>query len=548
MGRPSPVTAPTTVALSVGAAMGITLHLANTCTSTPSTSVLLATGTSSTTFYARGTTPVNAMLTASAGGLGSAVQSLTFVDGPDTLVFTNAPPSPLRAGFCFALSYQTRRAGAALAVASNTPVTFAATPTGSVRYYADAACNSTTTVQTLTAGTTTDTVFVRVLTGSAPVTIQAQAGLMTPATLTTTALPMVRRGSCSFAGPSWTLIDGGVDAGLIDGGPVPDLFAFCSLSPQPVSRDATMMIFQSTTSGAYQDGMARCRLPSGGDLTCSRRNGGASATVWWQIVEIPTGLRVVHTGNSGCPAALTLPAAVDPAKTFLLRSISNTSNSYDDEDAPVVTLAGPTSVTLSKPGCEGIELQAVEWTGVSVTRGALDGGMDAGIALASVMLTPGAPPQRTTLLTQSGTDINGAMRTCSMMARGFMPGPSEVRFSRGLGDAGCATEVADFIAYERLDFGSLATVQERTLTFLPGQTTQSPVITSVDTTRTFVFASNQAAMGQGMGETNMPVTSLPGEAAFSLELPATPTATTLTVRRALAASTAVVTIYIVQVE
>lgn len=528
--------------------MGVTLHTANTCTSTPSTSVIIGAGSSSTTIYARGTAPVNAMLTASAGGLTSAVQALTFVDGPDTLVFTNAPPSPLRAGFCFALSYQARRAGAALAVASNTPVTFAVTPTGSVRYYADAACNSTTTVQTLTAGTTTDTVFVRVLTGSAPVTIQAQAGLMTPATVTTTALPMVRRGNCAFNSQAWTLIDGGVDAGLIDGGPVADTFAFCGLNPQPISRDATMMIFQATSSGAYQDAMVRCRLPSGGDLTCSRRAGASSATVHWQIVEIPSGLRVVHTGSSSCPASVTLPATVDPAKTFLLRSISNTSNSYDDEDAPVVTLTGPTSVTLSTPGCEGIELQAVEWTGVSVTRGALDGGMGAGVALGSVMLTPGAPPQRTALLAQSGANINAMLPTCSMMARGFMPGPSEVRFSRALGDGGCATAGAAFIAHERLDFGSLATVQERTLTFLPGQTTQSPVITSVDTTRTFVFASNQSAMGQGMGETNMPVTSLPGEAAFSLELPATPTATTLTVRRALAASTAVVTLYIVQVE
>ncbi len=549
MGRPSPVTAPTNVALSVGAALGITLHVANTCTSTPSTSVLIGTGTSSTTFYARGTTPVNAMLTASAsvGGMASAVQSLTFLDGPDTLVFTSPAPAALRAGFCFPLSYQTRRAGAALAVASNTTVNFLSTPSGSVRFYSDATCSSPTTAQVLTAGTTTDSVFVRVLTGSAPVTIQAQAALLAQAALTVTALPMVRRGNCSFNSQAWTLIDGGSGT-LVDGGPVPDTFAFCGLNPQPTSRDATMMFFQATSSGAYQDAMVRCRLPSGGDLTCSRRTGASSASVHWQIVEIPSGLRVVHTGSSSCPASLTLPAAVDPAKTFLLRSTSNTSNSYDDEDAPVFTLTGATSVTLSKPGCEGIELQAVEWTGVTVNRGALDGGMDAGTAIASVMVVPGAPPQRTALLTQSGTNINAMIPTCGMMARGFMAGPSEVNFSRALGDGGCADFVADFIAHERIDFGSLATVQERTLTFLPGQTTLSPIITSVDTTRTFVFASNQSAMGQGMGETNSPITSLPGEAAFILELPSTPTATTLTVRRTRSTSTAVVTLYIVQVE
>lgn len=547
LGRPSPVSLPTTILLSAGGAMGVTLHGSNMCTSTPTTTAIIAPGSSSTTFYARGTTATNAMLTASANGLTSAVQALTFVDGPDSLVFTTTPPSPLRAGACFALSYQTRKGGVAMPVTSNVTVNFASNPTGSVRLYSDAACSAPTAGQVLISGSSTDTVFVRVLTGSAPVTLLAQAALLTPATLVATALPMVRRGTCSFDPQAWTLIDGGVDAGLIDGGPVTDLFASCPLSPNPISREATMMLFQATSAGAYQDGLVRCRLPVGGGLTCARRAGVASANVQWQVVEIPSGMRVVHVTNSACPAALTLPNVVDPARTFLLRSVSNTSLSYDDEDSPVVSLTGPTTVTLSTPGCEGIELQAVEWEGVTVARGSLDGGMDAGSALGSLLgLTP-ASLQRA-VLAQSGTAVDGTMRTCSMMARSFTPGPSEVRFSRGLGDGGCATEVADFIASERLDFGSLATVQERTLTFLPGQTTQSPTITSVDTTRTFVFASNQSAMGQGMGETDSPVTSIPAEAAFTLELPATPTATTMTVRRARSSSTAVVTIYIVQVE
>ena len=547
MGRPSPVTSPTTITLSVGAAMGVTFHSLSTCNSTPTSSVTLAAGSSATTFFARSSTPANVMLTASASGLTSAVQALTFVDGPDTLVFTNTPPSPLRAGACFALSYQSRKLGAAMPVASNLTVSFVSTPSGAVRFYSDAACTATTTGQVLTAGTSTDSVFVRVLTGSAPVTLQAQGALLTPATLMAMALPMVRRGSCSFEPQAWTLVNGGVDAGLVDGGPVPDLFMGCDLTPSPISRDATMLLFQATSAGAYQDALVRCRLSATGSLTCSRRAGVTSAAVHWQVVEIPSGLRVVHMGNNACPTALTLPTAVDPTKTFLLRSISNTSFSYDDEDAPVVTLTGPTTVALSAAGCEGIELQAVEWDGVSVARGALDGGMDAGTALGSLLGVTPASLQRA-VLSQAGTAANGTMRTCSMLARAFLPGPSEVRFSRALGDAGCATEVATFMGHERLDFGTRATVQERTLTFQPGQTTQSPTITSVDTTRTFVFASSQSAMGQGMGETNSPVTSVPGEAAFSLELPATPTATTFTARRALSTSTAVVTVYIVQVE
>jgi hypothetical protein len=309
-----------------------------------------------------------------------------------------------------------------------------------------------------------------------------------------------------------------------------------------------MLIFQALSAGPYQDGMIRCRLPSTGGPTCVRRSGSTSASVHWQVVEIPSGMRVVHTTSvSPCPANVTLLTPVDPAKTFLLRSTASTTFPSDGGDAPVCTLTGPTGVKLSRSGCGSLDLQAVEWTGVSVIRGSLDGGLDAGIALGSLTGLPPASPSRA-VMAQSGMDINGPTRTCSMMARSFMPGPSEVQFSRGLGDGGCATEAADFIAYERLDFGSLASVQELHLTFLPGETMQVPVISSVDTTRTFVFASNQSAMGQGMGETNTPEPSLPAEAAFSLELPKTPTATTLTVKRARSSSTAVVTVYIVQVE
>jgi len=75
---------------------------------------------------------VSAMLTASAAGLTSAVQALTFVDGPDALAFNNTPPAPLRAGFCFALGYQTRKAGVAMPVTSNATVSFLSTPNGSV--------------------------------------------------------------------------------------------------------------------------------------------------------------------------------------------------------------------------------------------------------------------------------------------------------------------------------------------------------------------------------------------------------------------------------
>jgi len=483
------------------------------------------------------------MVSVSSTGLTGATQAVTFVNGPDSLVFINPPPSQLRAGVCFPMSYQARRGGMAMAVGSNANVSFSSTPISGARFYSDAACTTATAAQVLGAGTTTDTVFVRVLAGGMG-TLQAQVNFMTPATAMVDALPMVRRGTCTFDPQEWTLIDGGPDAGLIDGGPVPQLTRTCGLTPAPIARDATMLFFQGISAGPYADAMVRCRLPSSGGVACSRRSGVARATVHWQVVEVPTGLRVVQASSTSCATTITLGTTVDPAKTFLLKAVANSSGQYDDEDAPVFTLTSPTTVSASIGGCQGYDLQAIEWDGVSVARGTLDGGLLAGVAQTTLLgLTP-ASLQRATL-TQTGTSSNAALNTCSLLARASMPGPSELRFSRALGDAGCAVDVAQSVAWERIDFGPRATVQERTLTFAAGQAQLTSTITAVDPTRTFVVSSGQSANGQGTGETDEPVASRPGQAAFTLELT---DATTVTAQRAVSSAAAAITFYVVQVE
>jgi hypothetical protein len=114
-----------------------------------------------------------------------------------------------------------------------------------------------------------------------------------------------------------------------------------------------------------------------------------------------------------------------------------------------------------------------------------------------------------------------------------------------MGDAGCAVAPLPLVTWERLDFGSRATVQERTLTLGPGVTLAETTILAIDPNRTFVFSSNQSTMGQGMGETDYQPMSKPAEAAFGFEFP---TPTTLRVVRGRAGGSARVTVYVVQVE
>lgn len=525
-----------------------TLHTASNCTSTPITSVTIPTGSSSFTVVARGSTAGMFMLVASATGLTSATQALTMTDGPDTIVFTNTPPSPLRAGQCFALTYQTRKALVPTPVGATTTITFGTTPNGAARYYSDPSCTAPSTSQLLASGASTDTIFVRVLTGGAPVVLQASGALFTPATVTVNATPMVRRGACVLGPQVVTALDGGLpDGGSIDAGfmVTQTLSATCPITPALTSAGATMLFTQSSTANTFSDAEVRCRI-NASNVSCARRAGVTAATVQWQAVEIVNGLRVVAVGSPSCGSPITLPSGgVDPTKSFLLKTMSNDTQLYDDEDATVFSLTSPTTVTLSNTACAGYELQAVEWQGLTVTRGAFDGGFGPNVTeLVSSGLAP-ATLQRA-LLTQATTVVNGDINTCAMLARGTpLNSPSEVRMTRAYLDAGCAAAPLAVAEFERLDFGTLATVQERTLSFTPGQLSAAAMLTTVDLSRTFVFSSAQSSLGQGMGESNVPDGGAPLEAAFTFDFSG---ATSITARRTNGAGAATVTFYVVQVE
>ncbi|MDX2013580.1 MAG: hypothetical protein SFW67_25530 [Myxococcaceae bacterium] len=519
---------------------GVSFYAGGGCTGQPISTVNLTAAAPTALLSARGIAMGNYTMTASSPPLTPASQLLQMAQGPDTLVFTNSPPANLRGAQCFPLTYQTRLGAMVQAPPSNTTVSFSST--AAVRFYADPSCTVTLSSQTLAGGQSIDTVYVRVLAPTGTITASAP---FDSDSLPFTASPIVRRGQCVF--PPQVAIDGGFDpdGGAIDGGFSQTTSITCSLGGTVV-LGSTMLLVQQTGAqpGDHNDVMARCRLSSPTQVSCTRRQGAHGLDVRWQTVELGEGLRVQALASSSCPTSIALPQPVDAGSAFVLRTLNtNVGGYYDDEDATPFVLAGSSTVLAPPPMCGGYDLQVVEWGGTTVTRGALDAGLAGGVVSTTVMPLSPAGMNKAVLLQAAGTGQNDS--TCAPLARATLPGPSELGLFRAMGDAGCAIAPLPLVTWERIDFGARATVQERTLTFGPNVFQSETTIIAVDAARTFVFSSNQSAMGQGLGETDALALSKPAEAAFWFDLP---TPTLLRATRARATANARVTVYVVQVE
>ncbi|MDP3231173.1 MAG: hypothetical protein Q8N26_00255 [Myxococcales bacterium] len=546
MGQMVPITTSISVALGVmQATSGISFFSSATCSTAAISSVVLTTAAPTQTVFIRGTTAGTFTLTASAMGLMAATQSTTVTLGPDTLAFTNTPPAGLRGGECFPLTYQSRRGAMPLAVTVNTTITFG--PASGAKFYADPTCSTQLASQVLASGASLDTVFVRVLV-STTLSLTATAPFDGDA-ITVTALPIVRRGTCFFR--SQTALDGGFDpdGGAIDAGFSVQLTQTCAVSPPVGNLAQAMLLVQELGSqpGEHNDVMARCRLSNQSTITCVRRQGAHGLEVRWQVVELSAGLRVQAVTSGSCATSVPIPQAVDPAKSFVLRTLGTTTGGfYDDEDGTPFFLANATTVSApAQNSCGGFDLQVVEWDGLSVTRGTLDGGLAAGVVSQSVLGLPPASTNRAVLV-QAALDTDLMANTCALQVRGSLPGPSELALRRAMGDAGCGANLLPRVVWERLDFGTRATAREVTVTFGPGVQLVDTPITAVDPGRTFLLSSNQTTMGQGMGETDYAPFTKIAEAAFGFDL--TSNGTVLTTRRGRSSGSAVVTVYVVQVE
>jgi hypothetical protein len=512
---------------------GVMFFTASNCSGSPTTSVIIAAAQSSSSFYATAADAGTYVLTASAPPLTPATQTFGVQPPPTSLVFTSTPPSPVRGGTCLTAVVEARRGTIATPVAGSTTIGLTAVPGGTVRFYSDGACTTSTTTATMAPGAATATFFVKPLTaGSNAISATAPFGTANQSLVTTA---IVRRGQCEFV----------ARIALPDGGAIPDMMNDCTFSPPLSDLSASMLITQATaqlSSSQIGGAEVRCRLTSTNTVNCQRREDLEPASVHFQVAEIPQGMLVQRFAGFNCPPTLTLGTPVDPARSFVLKTLANSTLTFDDEDAALATLTGPTTVTLDPVSCQGHDVQVVDWAGLTVTRGSLDGGLPMGSASVTLSGLPPASNNRA-LLVQPGVTNTSTRPVCASMIRGAMPSNSSIVFTRAAGDAACLAQAPETVSWERLDFGNKAAVREFTATFAPGDTTNLVSITPVDTSRTIVFSGSQMAGGQGVGETDHDGFFRFTEGAFQLVLT---NSNTVTVTRAETTSTAIVTFYVAE--
>jgi hypothetical protein len=141
-GNVAPVAALTSVALSAAPGTGFAFFDAAGCGGTPVTSVDLAAGASSATFWFRGTAAGTVTVTATGAGIPTAAtQAETILSvAPDRLVFTSAPQT-VTAGSCSSAVLETRDVqGNPTPAAALTPVALSAAPGTGFAFFDSAGC------------------------------------------------------------------------------------------------------------------------------------------------------------------------------------------------------------------------------------------------------------------------------------------------------------------------------------------------------------------------------------------------------------------------
>jgi hypothetical protein len=92
---------------------------------------------------------------------------------------------------------------------------------------------------------------------------------------------------------------------------------------------------------------------------------------------------------------------------------------------------------------------------------------------------------------------------CDRVLRGEITSANTLTFTRSADDLDCETATIESISWERINLGDRGRAQHLDVAFDDIQlSTQVPLATAVDPTRTLVFASSQAVSGQSGGETD----------------------------------------------
>ncbi|HEX8697775.1 MAG TPA: hypothetical protein VF815_02955, partial [Myxococcaceae bacterium] len=316
-GRAAPVATTTTVSLRARN-NDLVFYTNNRCLNSRTT-VPIAAGTSSASFYFRGNTVGVSPIDVSAPGLAPASQNAVIRNGVPTAVAFVSPAQTLPAGVCSSeVVLEIRNAtGGTTAFASATAAGLTLSPAGGPSLYSDATCTTAIPDAMFAAGATQARFYFRGATGGT-FTLAAKPSTLPQVTQPVTILPVVRTGTCMLANGA-TSVD-------------------CAISPPQLSVAKTMLLFQATSnSGEPASSNVRCVLKDTNAVTCSRVGSLGVVNVGWQTAELASGLRVQHLDAACSSGELTLDVPMQQpvsslANTFLLVSAQKDGTTAGPDD------------------------------------------------------------------------------------------------------------------------------------------------------------------------------------------------------------------------
>ncbi len=517
--------ATTTVNLSSNPS-NVAFYSDNAC-GTGTSSLAIASGTSSSPVYFKGTSAGTSVLTASSNGLNSSTIAVNVGPPVPRRVVVSVDKPVTEAGECINVTATLKdAAGNNIGAVGNTTFNLTASPPASPSnsyaiqhtLYAAPDCvsdaGSSPLSITFPGGASTFVASFRPFTGATPTMnyqVAASGGSLPAADAGIDVTPMVRHsagGSCAIANNA-----GGVTC------PVPGLDA------NALGRTMLLMssgsVFNTTPASAF----ATCRLVAAGsavNVVCERAGVNVFKTVAieWSTVTFRAALGaqvqsnhiVCNFGDDASTLHWDLPKPVDPSKSFVLFSSSGDLKSSAYELFASATLnSGGTAVDIKVPGsptnCGSpatYDVQVVTHPGVSVTRGELDNS-----SVDSTVFswpTIGVGPfmlysTRAQLPSPPGADPYCAVRFFDM------PDGGSTHFARG-----CTSSPIEGLAWERIDptaaggmgmagrgpaSGFLPLPQPQVMGVGAIQVLTSPFSTSkVDLSRTVWFSGQMGPGGQ----------------------------------------------------
>jgi hypothetical protein len=323
--------------------------------------------------------------------------------------------------------------------------------------------------------------------------------------------------------------------------------ASCPITPPHDDVRHTALIFQATDDDAVPGGFdIRCVVAAADTIACDRQVATTSeATISWQTVERDAGFAVQQISFT-CDQLETFIqpiAPVDPASAFVLGSWTQQGAFLNDDDFLTLELSASSVVVQTGStdpcGISGVSamqgaIQVIDVSGATVMRGT-DGPMS---AVATTLTVSNLPPVNlaTTALIFTYRSASNQVPVCELMVRGELSSPTTLTFSRGMGDSNCTGPEIEAIAWQRIDFGTLASVQPFTIDLAPTITSMTTPISAVDPARSIVLSTAQGVNGQGTGEGNSLTSLLGGELTATMSLG--PASDSVVVRRAAAIGSA----------